>query len=111
MVKKSKLFEPSNEEKAFVYQQTQDLVNSHNLGPISVLLEKKESSSQFVITFVFNTGLFQIAAQSEGENLHETCISAKNEMKKKLSVLSQSLNDSKERDQFIEELKKNPYIH
>ena len=111
MNKKPKVFEPSKEEKAFVYQQTQDLATSHNLGPISVVLEKKEKSSQFVITFTLNTGLIQIFSRREGENLHDTCMSAKNEMKKKLSLFAQSIDDSKDRDKFIDELKKNPYIH
>lgn len=111
MVEKFKVFEPSNEDRAFVYQQTQDLATSNNVGPVSVSLSKNENSGEYVITFMIQTAAVQIFAKSKGENLHEACISAKNEMKKKLFVLTQFSDHSQERDQFIDDLKKNPYIH
>ncbi len=112
MSKKLTNFQPSNAEKAFVYQQTQDLISDlSDFGPISVLLEKNEYSSHYTITFTLNTSFMKILARSEGDNLLETCMSAKNEMKKKLARLAQSMEDSPEREQLIEELKKSPYLH
>lgn len=105
-------FQPSNAEKAFVYQQTQDLLSDlNNFGPISVLLEKNENSSMYIITFALKTFSTPVLARSEGKNLMEVCMSAKNEMKKKLAFLARSMENSPERDKFIEELKKSPYLH
>ena len=112
MAKKHSIFQPSNEEKAFVYQQTQDLVSHLNhVGPVSVLLEKNENSSTYIITFALQANALKLLARSEGENLLDVCISAKNEMKKKLALMSQSMEDSPERTAFIDEIKNNPYIH
>ena len=111
MNKKSS-FTPSNAEKAFIYQQTEELASSfEELGAISVLLEKQPESSNYIITFMLNSSIMNILAQSEGKDLSETCISAKNQMKKKLSLLTESLNHSPKREKLIEELKKSPYIH
>ena len=113
MIKKPRQnFQPSNAEKAFVYQQTQDILSDlNNFGPVSVLLEKNENASTYTITFVLEAVSMKVLARSEGKNLTEVCMTAKNEMKKKLAVLAQSMENSPERDQFIEELKKSPYLH
>ena len=112
MSKKHPFFQPSNAEKAFVYQQTQDLVSHLNhFGPVSVLLEKDERSSTYIITFALQTNALKVLARSEGENLLDVCISAKNEMKKKLALMTFSMEDSLERTAFIDKLKKNPYLH
>ena len=112
MPKKHPIFQPSNAEKAFVYQQTQDLISHLNhFGPISVLLEKDEGSSTYTITFSLEANTLKLLARSEGENLLDVCISAKNEMKKKLALMAHSMEDSPERTAFIDEIKKNPYLH
>ena len=112
MSKKHSIFQPSNAEKAFVYQQTQDLISHLNHpGPVSVLLEKDKDSSTYIITFALQANAVKVSARSKGENLLDVCISAKNEMKKKLALMARSMEDSPERTAFIDTLKKNPYLH
>lgn len=114
MAKKLQFFNPSNAEKAFVYQQTQDLASFlSDIGPVSVLLEKysKDASQKsYAVTFVLGFSPIDVQTRSEGDNLMEVCISAKNQMKKKMALLSQSMEDSPKRDKLIEELKKFPYL-
>ena len=110
---KMKFFDPTGAEKAFVYQQTQDLVSFlNNLGPVSVLFEKysKGKGKGYTITFILGGSELNLKARSQGQDLMEVCISAKNEMKKKMSLIAQSIEDSPQRNKLIEELKKFPYI-
>ena len=114
--KKPLIFKPSSAEKAFVYQQTQDLVSAVNaLCPVAVLLEKysdkSDKKNSYVVTFVLGDSHANILARSEGQDLLEVCVSAKNQMKKKLHVMAQSADESPERTKFIDELKKSPYLH
>ena len=108
MARKIQLFNPSNAEKAFVYQQTQDLVSSlSNVAPVSVLLEKYANSpscKSYAVTFILGSLPANIQARSEGDDLMEVCISAKNQMKKKLSMLSQSMKNSPKRNKLIEDI-------
>lgn len=115
-IKKPLFFKPSNAEKAFVYQQTQDLVSAVNaLCPVAVLLEKysdkAEKESGYAVTFVLGDSQMNVLARSEGKDLLEVCISAKNQMKKKLYTMAQSMAESPERTKFIDELKRSPYLH
>ena len=114
--KKSLSFKPSNAEKAFVYQQTQDLVSAVNaLCPVAVLLEKyldqSEEKNNYAVTFVLGDSQANVLARSEGKDLLEVCVSAKNQMKKKLHVMAQAMEESPERTKFIDELKRSPYLH
>ena len=113
MSKKPVKFEPSSAEKAFVYQQTQDIISAVNeFCPVSVVLEKQSKKpANYAVTFVLGLSPMNVLARSEGSNLTEVCISAKNQMKKKLFFIAQSMEESQERTKFIEELKKSPYIH
>ena len=116
MADKLQFFDPTGAEKAFVYQQTQDLVSFLNsLGPVSVLFEKYsrgkgKKDTGYAITFILGGADLNLKARSQGQDLMEVCISAKNEMKKKMSLITQSIEDSPQRDKLIEELKKFPYI-
>ena len=105
-----KEFIPSNAEKAFIYQQTQDLIaiTAENC-PITVHLEKDEQ--EYTVTFVLGNSPKEILTQSKGTDLMEVCLSAKNEMKKKLSIIVHSLEESPERINFIDEIKKSHYFH
>lgn len=111
--KKLNVFTPSNAEKAFIYQQTQDLSSYiQEVTPIAVLLEKlTDSEIIYIVTFILGVPPFSITSRSEGQNFSEACISAKNQMKTKLFKITQNLEESKERIQFIEKLKKNVYFH
>ena len=105
-----KAFLPSNAEKAFIYQQTQDLVAiTAESCPISVHLEKNDQ--EYIVTFVLGNSPKEILTQSKGSDLMEVCLSAKNEMKKKLSMIASSLGESRERINFIDEIKKPYYFH
>ncbi len=114
--KKPLLFKPSSAEKAFVYQQTQDLVSVVNtLCPVAVLLEKysdkSKKESSYAVTFVLGDENMNVLARSEGTDLLDVCISAKNQMKKKLYTMAQSMEESPVRTKLIDELKRSPYLH
>ena len=114
MNKKHKLFQPSSAEKAFIYQQTQDLISVINEEcPISILLEKNENhpEGEYTVTFVLGVAPSNLLACSKGKSFMETCVSAKNEMKKKLSMIAQSMEESPERINLIDQIKKSYYFH
>ena len=108
--KNSTLLEPSGEEKAFVYQQALELspLLAHN-GPIAVILEKNKNHTKYSVTFILVPKTLNIKIQSEGENLFDVCINAKNKAKKTISLLMNQV-DSPIRKLQLEHFKKFPYL-
>lgn len=108
--KKSTLLEPSGEEKAFVYQQALELspLMAQN-EPIAVILEKNKNRSKYSVTFILVPNTLNIKIQSEGENLFDVCINAKNKAKKTISHLMNQV-DSPLRKIQLEHFKKFPYL-
>ena len=81
--KKDNLLTPSNEEKAFVYQQALELspLLAEN-KPITVILKKNRKPAKYSVTFILIPETLNIKIQSEGDNLFEVCINVKNKAKK-----------------------------
>ena len=85
---------PSGEEKAFVYQQAMELspLLGDN-GPIAVILEKNKTDKKnikYSVTFILVPDSLNIKIQSEGDNLFDVCINAKQKAKKTLrQILNQ----------------------
>ena len=110
--KKTILLEPSGEEKAFVYQQALELSPLlAKSGPIAVILEKNEGQNQskYSVTFILIPDKLNIKIKSEGDNLFDVCITAKNKAKKTISHLMNQV-DSPIRTIQMEHFKKFPYL-
>lgn len=90
-------FEPTKEQLAFFYQQTQELEPYSNpLGSLTMLVEehtpvKKPKSKVFGVTFVVAPEKMKFRVRVEGPNLYETCVIAKEETKVKLTSLMAAL--------------------
>ncbi|MDE0518987.1 MAG: hypothetical protein F4X95_03910 [Oligoflexia bacterium] len=109
--KKTVLLEPSGEEKAFVYQQALELSPLlDKSAPIAVILEKNEfqNRSKYSVTFILIPDKLNIKITSEGDNLFDVCITAKNKAKKTISYLINQM-DSPARTIKMEHFKKFPY--
>ena len=104
------LLDPSGEEKAFVYQQALELspLLAHS-GPITVVLEKNKNHAKYSVTFILIPDSLNIKIQSEGENLFDVCINAKNKAKRTISQLINQV-DSPIRKIQMEHFKKFPYL-
>ena len=112
MKEKKMLLEPSGEEKAFVYQQALELSPLLNQnGPIAVILEKNnnKNNATYSVTFILIPETLNIKVQSEGDNLFDVCISAKNKAKKTIRLLTNQM-DSPIRKIQMEHFKKFPYL-
>ena len=111
--KKEHIFlKPSGEEKAFVYQQALELSPLlAKSGPVAVILEKNktENHSKYSVTFILVPNKLNIKIKSEGDNLFDVCITAKNKAKKAISYLMNQV-DSPMRTIQMEHFKKFPYL-
>ena len=112
-MKNTTKFEPSGEEKAFVYQQALELSPLlKEGGPIAVILEKTKAKTnlpKYSVTFILIPKKLNIKIQSEGDNLFDVCIQAKNKAKKTISHLMNQM-DSPTRYFQMEHFKKFPYL-
>ena len=111
---KKKLLEPSSEEKAFVCQQAMEigpLLAQNGLGPLSVILEKNKSDKgeRFQVTFILIPDRFNIKVKSQGSNLFDVCLSAKDKARKTLDIIINQM-DSPLRDVKIAHFKRFPYL-
>lgn len=90
-------FEPSKEQLAFFYQQTQELEPyTSPLGSLTMLVEehtpvKQPKKKLFGVTFVVAPEKMKFRVRVEGPNLYETCVIAKEETKVKLTSLMAAL--------------------
>lgn len=106
--------EPSEDEKAFVYQQTLELgplLRSNE--PITVILQKnlnkKSKLEKYTVTFVLIPSTLNIKIQSRGSNLYDVCIDAKNKAKKTIAHLMNQFEHPYRKRQ-MEHFKKYPYL-
>ena len=110
---KSRASEPSGEERAFVYQQAIELSPFLlNKEPVGVILEKnqKKQKPQYSVTFILVPETLKIEIQSEGDNLFDVCINAKNKAIKACRTLAHQL-PAPGRKQQLAYLKKFPWVH
>lgn len=113
-----KLIKPSVTERAFIYQQTQELASCLPIEniPISVLLEKVKSKtiSQhcYGVTFaILSLSSLTLSARCEANTLEEACIGAKNQLKEKLQSLLHMTKNLPNRNEIIDSIKAHPYLH
>ncbi len=92
-------FEPSGEERAFLYQQVQDIEPiAGQFGSISVLVEQSHPTTDpsdltYAVTFVVAPENMEFKIRGEGKNLYETCMLAKNEAILRLNQLINQVPD------------------
>ena len=106
------LMEPSGAEKAFVYQQALELSPLLvTKGPIAVIFKKnkKKKACFYSLTFILVPRGLNIKIKSEGSDLFDVCLKAKNQAKKTISLLSNQV-ESPIRNLQMEHFKKFPYL-
>lgn len=105
-------FQPSPEQVAFFYQQTQDLEPFTNpLGSLTMLVEEytplAPEEKTYGVTFVVAPETMKFRVRVEGPNLYEACIVAKDQAKLKLNALMNALP----KDMLLGREKKSPPAH
>ena len=92
-------FEPNAEERAFLYQQVQDLEPlASQFGSISILVEQSHPQDapkdlSYAVTFVVAPESMEFKIRGEGHNLFETCMVAKEEAMNRLNQLINQVPD------------------
>lgn len=93
-------FEPTVEEKAFLYQQVQSLeALASQFGSMTVLVEEAHPADNpedktYGVTFVVAPESMEFRVRGEGKNLFETCMVAKNETQERLNRLINEVPDA-----------------
>lgn len=87
-----KVYNPNQEERAFLYQEAQDLAPLvKELGSLSILVEN-EAQSGFRVTFLVAPESMGLQIHAEDDNLFEAVILAKEEAQRQLNTLINALN-------------------
>lgn len=94
-----RVYNPSAEERAFLYQEAQDLAPLvKDLGSLSVLVEEMEEKSsasaenRYRVTFLVAPESMGLQVQAENPNLFAATIQAKEETQRQLNALINALN-------------------
>lgn len=96
-----KIYSPNLEERAFLYQEAQDLAPMmKDLGSLSVLVEeikrKDERDPNYRVTFVVAPESVGMRVQAESANLFDATIAAKEEAVRQLNAILNTLPVSPE---------------
>ncbi len=93
-----KAYQPSREERAFLFQEAQDLEPLvKDLGSLSVIveevksLEAKNPQARYRVTFLVAPESFAMKVHATDKNIYEATIAAKAETQRQLNVLVNSL--------------------
>jgi hypothetical protein len=91
-----KVYNPNREERAFLYQEAQDLeALMKDLGSLSVMVEEggagKRPSPRYRVTFVVAPETVGMKVQATDSNLLDATIAAKTEAQKQLNAIVNSL--------------------
>ena len=94
-----KIYNPSLEERAFLYQEAQDLAPLvKNLGTLSVLVEEMgevsaiSTENRYRVTFLVAPESMALQIQAESPNLFAATIKARQETQRQLNALVNALN-------------------
>lgn len=91
------LYSPNREERAFLYQEAQDLQPlAKSLGSLSVMVEtlpagRKQGQNRFRVTFMVAPESVGMQIQATDRNLFEATIAAKEEAIRQLNALINAL--------------------
>ena len=112
--KNDKAYEPTGEERAFVYQQALELrpLLYHYSDPITVIVGKnlKKDKNKYTVTFILVPSSLNIKIQSSGDDLFDVCMRVKNKSQKAIHALSHQF-ENPARNLQMEYYKSFPYIH
>lgn len=112
--KADKNYEPTNEERAFVYQQVLELkpMLYHYPDPITVIVTKnlKKSKNKYSVTFILVPSKLNIRIHSSGNDLFDVCMNVKNKSQKAIHALSHQI-ENPVRNLQMEYYKSFPYMH
>ncbi len=94
-----KVYNPSLEERAFLYQEAQALESmSKELGSLSVLVEEvtskpnqKKASNRYRVTFLVAPESVGVRVQATSANIFDAAIAAKEEAVRQLSAILNAL--------------------
>ncbi len=88
-----KIYNPSLEERAFLYQEAQDLAPLvKDLGSLSIMVEQEdESENRYRVTFVVAPESMGIQIHAEEDDLFSATIAAKEEAQRQLNALVNAL--------------------
>lgn len=106
--KKALKFNPSGDEKAFIYQQVSELKM-----PVMVSMEKTKGkeSSYYVATFVLDPKNLNLKVKGKGDNVFEACIQAKKRAKESFARMPSGFSSDNEREFLIELMKHKVSVH
>ena len=90
-----KFYNPSAEERAFLFQEAQELEPlMKDLGSLSVMVEERtgrKNQSRFRVTFVVAPESVAMRVRAEDGNLFEATMAAKAEAKRQLNAIVNSM--------------------
>lgn len=90
-----KIYSPNREERAFLYQEAQDLEGlMKELGSLSIMVEetaKRKGVEHFRVTFVLAPESVGMKVQATDQNLYDATIAAKEEAQRQLNAIVNSL--------------------
>lgn len=88
-----KIYNPSLEERAFLYQEAQDLAPLvRDLGSLSIMVESSDAENGYRVTFVVAPESMGLEIQAEDDNLWSATIAAKEEAQRQLNALVNALD-------------------
>ncbi|HMN69812.1 MAG TPA: hypothetical protein PKC28_14810 [Bdellovibrionales bacterium] len=86
-----KIYNPNLEERAFLYQEAQDLETlMRNLGSLSVMVEET-LHHRYRVTFVVAPETVAMRVRAVDDNLYDATIAARVETQKQLNLIVNSL--------------------
>jgi ribosome-associated translation inhibitor RaiA len=96
-----RVYNPSLEERAFLYQEAQDLAPLvKELGSLSILVEE-EAKSGYRVTFLVAPESMGLQIHAENDNLFAATIAAKEEAQRQLNALINALNGTQATAQVL----------
>ena len=89
------IYNPSREERAFLYQEAQDLeLLMKDLGSLTVMVEhtvEQEKKNRYRVTFVVAPESVAMRVQATDKNLFEAAMAAKEETARQLNAIVNSM--------------------
>lgn len=88
-----KIYNPTQEERAFLYQEAQDLAPLvKDIGSLSVMVEENGPQKGYRVTFLVAPESMGLQVQAESDNIFQATIDAKEEAQRQLNALINALS-------------------
>lgn len=87
-----KIYNPSLEERAFLYQEAQDLAPLvKDIGSLSVMVEQNEPKNGYRVTFLVAPESMGLQIHADASDLFQATMDAKKETQRQLNALINAL--------------------